>query len=250
MDTQSEEHDTDTSHYPGKYNVKNDGSTQGQVVGEHVYVTMHFGSNQEEYKPPQQSSSNNRDHSQESHYQVPEDPTGPHQEDTSVNSGHDQQNASIWETVAGGPNPKRPATVFLSYEQHNADEVAILERELKLRGVKPWRDVADLRMGRPVKEGITDSIACQTDALLIYLTPESLASSFIWEVEIPAALQRHERDHSFSIIPVLRGVTSSEVQRLCASYGLRSLKDFDFDTLPDPQIDQAEFNEKCRKVAN
>ncbi len=161
--------------------------------------------------------------------------------------------ASVQETVAIKPrglDPKRPTTVFLSYKRQNADEVAILERELKLRGVRPWRDVADLQKGRPVEEEIIDAIAHQTDALLIYLTPESLASSFIWEVEIPASLERHDRDHSFSIIPVLRGVTASEVQGLCASRGLRSLKDFNFDTLPDPQVDQAAFNEKRRKVAN
>lgn len=40
-------------------------------------------------------------------------------------------------------DPKRPSTVFLSYKRQNTNEVAILERELKLRGVKPWRDVVE-----------------------------------------------------------------------------------------------------------
>jgi len=63
-----EEYDTNTSHYPGKYNIRNEGPTQGQVVGEHVPVTGHFGSGQEEYEPPVQNSSKKRDHSQVSHH--------------------------------------------------------------------------------------------------------------------------------------------------------------------------------------
>ena len=59
------------SHYPGKYNMKNVGPTQGQVIGEQVYVTMHFGSSQEEYEPPLRSSSNKNDHPQVSHYPPP-----------------------------------------------------------------------------------------------------------------------------------------------------------------------------------
>src|SRR6266852_3445815 len=53
-DSGQEEHDTNTSHYSGKYNIKNDGSTQGQVIGDNVYVTMYLGGNQESHQ--QQSS--------------------------------------------------------------------------------------------------------------------------------------------------------------------------------------------------
>ena len=41
------EPDTNMSHYPGKHTIKNDGPIQDQVVGEHVYVSMHFGNSQE-----------------------------------------------------------------------------------------------------------------------------------------------------------------------------------------------------------
>jgi len=69
-----EESDTNTSHYSGKYTIKNDGPTQGQVVGEHVYVTMYFGNSQEEHESPLGGSGNKSDHSQVSHYPSSEPP--------------------------------------------------------------------------------------------------------------------------------------------------------------------------------
>jgi hypothetical protein len=42
MGSGQREYDTNTSHYQSKYTIKNDGLMQGQVVGDHANITMHF----------------------------------------------------------------------------------------------------------------------------------------------------------------------------------------------------------------
>jgi hypothetical protein len=57
-----EEYDTNTSDYPGKYNIKNDSPVQGQIIGDHANVTIHFGSSQEGEGFPPESSNHKSDH--------------------------------------------------------------------------------------------------------------------------------------------------------------------------------------------
>lgn len=234
MDTPSEEDDTNTSHDLGKYTIKNDGPIQGQIISEHAYVTQHF------HNSPQEFGSllprfNNK--------------AASHQEDISATSGYELQNASARRIVAmkpEGSNLRRPITVFLGYNEKNIEEIAILEGELKLRGI----DITNIQKISPTKRDITHTITQEVDTLLIYLTRESLNSSFIWDTIIPVAQERYKSDHSFGIIAVLRGLSSAKVERICASRGLESLKDFYYDLLPDLQSDQINFNRKQRTIVN
>jgi hypothetical protein len=144
----------------------------------------------------------------------------------------------------------RPATVFLSYKREDAEEVKYLQQQLKVRGVRAWRDVTDLGLGGSTKDEITRAIDQESDGFVIYITPQCLKSDFIWDVEVPAALKRRERDQAFNIIPIFRGVSGIEVKRFCAAHSLPSLTDFNGVSLPDSSTGESKlFNDELGKVA-
>src|SRR5947199_5892374 len=98
-------------------------------------------------------------------------------------------------------DPWRPATAFLSYKRKNADEVKYLQRQLHVRGVQAWRDVTDLDLGSYSQDEVVRAIEQESDAFLLYITPQSLTSDFIWDIEVPTAFRRWQRDHTFNIVP-------------------------------------------------
>src|SRR5947209_3228472 len=145
--------------------------------------------------------------------------------------------------------PERPATAFLSYKREDAEQVKSLQRHLKARGVRAWRDITNIVLGGFTEHEIVQAIKQESDAFVIYITPECLQSGFIWEVEVPAALQRWEEDHAFNIVPILRGVPYAQLQQFCAAHGYRSLAQFNGVLLPDPDLDKEQFNKELRLVA-
>ncbi len=42
---------------------------------------------------------------------------------------------------------ERPATVLLSYAREDAEEVKFLQLQLRVRGVRAWRDATDIPLG-------------------------------------------------------------------------------------------------------
>lgn len=149
------------------------------------------------------------------------------------------------------PGPEHPATAFLSYAREDAEEVRYLQRLLHVRGVRAWRDVTDLAIGGYTRDEILQAIDQEADIFVLYITPDCLKSSFIWDVEVPAALQRWERDHAFNIVPILRGVTFAQVQQMCVERGYPPLGDFNGVLLPEHEKDEMKtaFNQKLREVA-
>src|SRR6266480_2431086 len=120
----------------------------------------------------------------------------------------------------------RPATAFLSYKREDAEEVKYLQQQLKVRGVRAWRDVTNLPLGGSNEREIVRAIEQECDVFVLYVTPQCLVSDFIWETEVPTALNRWMRDQAFNVVAILRGVTNEELQGFCAAHGYRSLKEF------------------------
>jgi hypothetical protein len=149
------------------------------------------------------------------------------------------------------PDHSRPATAFLSYAREDAEEAKYLQQQLNVRGVRAWRDVTDLPLGGSNKDEITQAIEQESDAFVIYITRQSLESQFIWNIEVPSALQRWERDRAFNIVPILHGVTFNELEQHCADRGLRSLKAFNGVSLPERATGapDEEFNMQLRQIA-
>src|SRR5438067_13924151 len=113
------------------------------------------------------------------------------------------------------PGLDRPATVLLSYAHEDTEEVKYLQLQLKVRGVRTWRDVTDLPLGGATEPEIVHAIENVADAFVLYVTPHSLASDFVWDIEIPAALKRQKSDPLFNIVPVLKDVSYSQLQQKC-----------------------------------
>lgn len=130
------------------------------------------------------------------------------------------------EKLVGRRNAGRPVTVLLSYARSNTRRVGDLQRELKLRGVRAWRDITNLPAGAPTADTIRDAIRHGTDAFVAYVTPQFLESDFIWNVEIPEAVARHETDQFYRIIPIFDRVTPPELTARCASAGETDLSQF------------------------
>ncbi len=150
------------------------------------------------------------------------------------------------------PGLERPATALLSYAREDAEEVKFLQLQLKVRGVRAWRDVTDLPLGGATEDEIVHAIENVADAFVIYVTPRSLTSDFVWNVEIPAALKRQEHDPLFNIVPILKDVTYQQLQQQCAARGYRSLTDFNAERLPDSSSNETDesLKEKLRSIAD
>jgi hypothetical protein len=146
---------------------------------------------------------------------------------------------------------ERPATAFLSYEWEDAEEIKYLQQQLKIQGVRAWRDVTDLLLGGANNEEIIYTIKNESDAFVIYFTEHSFKSHFIWTIELPTALERWERDHTFNIIPILQGITFDQLEQFCSENGYRSPRDFNCVSLPEKATSATdeEFNKQLKLVA-
>lgn len=147
---------------------------------------------------------------------------------------------------------KRHTTIFLSYKREDADEVSRLQSQLHARGIQAWRDVTHLSIGSVTKDEIVRTLTEECDVFLLYVTPESLDANFIWHVEVPTALDCYENDHSFSIIPVLRGVSIHQLRQCCARHGVQDLTAFNAIRGPvgvDGKWDESEVHIFMREIA-
>jgi hypothetical protein len=101
-----------------------------------------------------------------------------------------------------------------------------------------------LALGGYTENEIVHAIEQEFDAFVIYITQECFSSDFIWDTEVPAALDHWEHDHALNIVPILRGVTIAELQQFCAARGYRSLTQFNGVHLPAPAKDEEVFTEE------
>jgi len=112
---------------------------------------------------------------------------------------------------------ERPATAFFSYAMEDAEGVERLQLQLQVRGVRVWPDAK-----KPEEhyrdDKIVDSIK-KADTFILCVTPGSLASARIWDIEVPTALERQKLDQDFKIIPVFRNVMLDELRLFCAAHG-------------------------------
>jgi SMODS-associated and fused to various effectors sensor domain/TIR domain len=156
----------------------------------------------------------------------------------------------IEDRFASSNSLEHSTTVFLSYAHEDAEFVKDLQLCLNVRGIHPWRDVDDLISGSPFEGEIVRAIEHEVYAMALYITPEFLKSSFIWKVEIPAALRRHKLDPHFHIIPILQGVSFSEVQQACTNWDLANLSQFNAIVLTSSVIETTwkERNNIARRI--
>jgi len=109
-----------------------------------------------------------------------------------------------------------------------------------------------LLVGSSFQDEIVHAIEYDVDAIAIYITPNCLKSDFIWEVEVPAALRRREREHDFHIVPLLQGVSFAEVRQFCRERHLANLTAFHGVVLTDDatSIPWEELNRRRNRAAS
>lgn len=96
---------------------------------------------------------------------------------------------------------------FLSHRRQDRSAVIGLRRELRLRGAGGWRDLDDLAVGHLGEAAIRRAINRETFSFLWYGTRRALGSSFIREVEMPAARDRKARQPSYPIVPLFTNIS-------------------------------------------
>jgi hypothetical protein len=110
--------------------------------------------------------------------------------------------------------------VFVGYNQRNSATVSAICRELCVRGLRLWSDHDSSGRGVRIEATIREALAT-VDAALLYLTPESLTSRFIRSIELPAVLDRCQREPAFPIILILDGVTLPQLAEAIRATGPR-----------------------------
>jgi hypothetical protein len=113
--------------------------------------------------------------------------------------------------------------IFLSYSHHDKDNVTLLAQQLKLHGMRLWRDVEDLTLGTQTAEQIRQTLATECQGCLIYLTPNSLKSDFVMKIELKEAMERLGADKNFALIPLFHGVTIDEARAAVPTYAGRDI---------------------------
>ncbi|MGH8908450.1 MAG: SAVED domain-containing protein [Egibacteraceae bacterium] len=82
--------------------------------------------------------------------------------------------------------------VFLSYRRTDAEAVSTLERALQEAGLRPWRDVTSLPAGSPTEQKIRDALATECSTAVLWLTRQTLGSTYVMGIELPAMLDAAE----------------------------------------------------------
>lgn len=119
-----------------------------------------------------------------------------------------------------------PPRFFLSHWRGDATIIGALQRALQFRGLHAWRDVDDLELGQDFKDALRLAIREKVSAFIALVTPEFLTRDIIWDIEVPEALARRERDPEFLIIPLFCGVSTGELTAACVKRGLADLSAF------------------------
>lgn len=104
-------------------------------------------------------------------------------------------------------SPKQTASAFISYARADKKVAELLQRALEMRGINAWRDIVHLDRGKKTSEEIKKTIR-ESDVFVFLITPQSLKSSFIREIEIPAAIENKK-----VIYPIFYGVDPEELSR-------------------------------------
>ena len=98
-----------------------------------------------------------------------------------------------------------PKKIFISYAREDREWVEKLERHLvslQRKGlIESWDD-SRIMPGTQWDEGIMEALE-QADIYIFMISVDFIASTFINQREVPAALQRAEQDKNIRVIPVI-----------------------------------------------
>ncbi len=136
-----------------------------------------------------------------------------------------------------------PASIFLSYSHKDSDAAIYLHTLLNLRGIRVWRDRSHLPAGAETEKYISDAIDDTYDVFVVYMTPESLNSQFVWRKEVAVALAKYERDAKIRLVAICNGVSKQRLEQACVDnlMASNSLTRYNCVFLSDSLIDDAQI---------
>ncbi len=114
--------------------------------------------------------------------------------------------------------------VFISYKQDPwQSEVFQLADELRLRGIRVFLDAIERAQftGRGIADFLRQVVETETDAFLVYLAAHITESQYVWDLEVPAALGRRDRDADYLLLPFFRDRRPTEVRDSMPPHGSR-----------------------------
>lgn len=95
---------------------------------------------------------------------------------------------------------RKPYDCFISYSRTDSDFVDSLDRSLRRRDVRTWRDIRNVTVGDPLETTI-DAELLKAHCFVVVLSPEATRSKWVG-AETERALALFERDE-IAVIPVL-----------------------------------------------
>ncbi len=114
--------------------------------------------------------------------------------------------------------------VFISYKHDPwQPEVLELAEELRLRGLRVFLDAIERARlsGQDTAEFLRRVVETESDAFLLYLTQAIIQSPYVWDLEVPAALGRRDRDVDYRVLPFFRDCRPNQVRDSMPPYGPR-----------------------------
>lgn len=90
--------------------------------------------------------------------------------------------------------------IFLSYARPDRVFIERVERDLRRCRIDPWIDITEIGHGQPWMEAIFQAGIPTCDGLLVYLTPDSIASPMV-EREMDAGLLRRLQENEVAFLP-------------------------------------------------
>jgi hypothetical protein len=118
-------------------------------------------------------------------------------------------------------------TLFTSYRREDAAQIEGIEQQLRLRGVRSWRDVRNLEHGAATPEQIRRAIRLETAGFLAFVTKSYLErrrdrEDVVWGLELPEAAARWKAG-GYPLTPLFSGTRSAALAARCAEEGLPDL---------------------------
>jgi hypothetical protein len=99
--------------------------------------------------------------------------------------------------------------VFISYAYEDQPQARAQALALRRAGIRSWRDEDELILGKPSEAEIRQAIRDECDGALLWLSPSTLSSSFVMDIELPIILTRAS-EGGFPVVPVFQGLSPSE----------------------------------------
>lgn len=149
-------------------------------------------------------------------------------------------------------------TLFTSYRRADGDYIDRLERQMRLHGLRSWRDVRNIPHGSATAEQIRCAIASETDGLVAFVTKPYLErhrdrEDLVWDIELPDAAQRWTTG-TYGVTPFFFGTRARALADRCAAEHLPDLAGANGRVVPGdlaPDTLEAEFRAEARaQLAN